>query len=259
MENEKCRWVVDTVNHITSIHHFSSEIPLQDQQIDFRKKMLERYKHTDQRIKNSKEVALLGTWNVDMEELIVFLSEFGNLYPSTNFTMINVRNNETAKGITERYRVINERLKISEYEFSDINPIHRVGGYACCNEKWDQIVGRLTLKNHPFIEKIKGIMEKRPFLFIYGAGVYGEAAVRYFKKYALHIESVLVTDASNNPESVLDILVKEPCEVEEYMDKSMVVIAVMGENNNKDIRKALLCHGKPYIIEYDQTPFFYGN
>lgn len=133
--------MIDTSNHIISLHHFSKECTLDLAQAQFREKMKKRYLRLDRAICKSASFAMVCDRTDEMEKLKRFLLDFSFLYPDKKIVLLVVRNHPEVCGINRMKYEINDRLKIVEYEFPDFNPKTSYGN----DRAWKEILSGIQL------------------------------------------------------------------------------------------------------------------
>jgi len=142
--SSKHRTVLDTVNNITSIHHFEKENSLEDEQLKFITKMKKRATKTISTIKKSSSIALICDRNDETNEsLIDFIQKFSVIFPNKQITLINIFDSDI-KNLDKKIILNKNNLKIIQYEFYDHVPSKSWKGN---NYYWDQIVDNIKLKS----------------------------------------------------------------------------------------------------------------
>ena len=142
--SSKHRTVLDTVNNITSIHHFEKENSLEDEQLKFITKMKKRATKTISTIKESSSIALICDRNDETNEsLIDFIQKFSVIFPNKQITLINIFDSDI-KNLDKKIILNKNNLKIIQYEFYDHVPNKSWKGN---NYYWDQIVDNIKLKS----------------------------------------------------------------------------------------------------------------
>jgi len=89
------------------------------------------------------------------------------------------------------------------------------------------VYGLLTQKQEVhFTAKQIAEIAKSDKIIVYGAGIMALSAISKLKNLEVDIWKVAVTSKKNNPETLLDIDVKEIAELQEYCEEALVLIAV---------------------------------
>lgn len=135
------RKVIDTANHIISLHHFPKEDTLELGQDRFREKMMQRYHRLDSAICKSPAFAMICDRSDEIEKLKQFLLDFSFLYPDKKIVLLAVRNHMEMCSIDMTEYEVSNRLKIVEYKFSDHNPKTSYGN----DEAWKEILAGIRL------------------------------------------------------------------------------------------------------------------
>lgn len=117
-----CRVVRDTKNGITSIHHFSKKLSLQNAKKEFRNTMIDRAKKVDRMLKESDSIAFIANRQKDsLENFKTFIKGVDKLYPNKKITLINIYDTNDKK-VKEKVLFNEKNLKIIEYRFDDASP-----------------------------------------------------------------------------------------------------------------------------------------
>lgn len=233
------RYVVDTQNLITSIHHFDSTLSLSEAQNNFRAIMRKRYLTLHNAILESKTTGLICNRNDSISDLCSFLSAFGEIYPNTSFLLINIRNNSSINGIIVNDHIITTRLRIREYSFSDIytSPFNQKENFWIGNMNyWNNILQEYKINNHPYAEYLIHLNTQ---IVIYGAGKYCRKLLLFAKKYDIKISCILVTSMENNVLSIDDVPVIPFYNFPSEYKNATVIISVINQDESLKIYQIL--------------------
>ena len=138
------RTVLDTVNNITSIHHFEKENSLEEEQSNFTNTMKIRATKTISTIEESSSIGLICDRNDETNEsLIDFIKKFSVIFPDKQITLINIFDSDIEKNLNKKIILDDKNLKIIQYEFYDHVPSKSWKGN---NYFWDKIVDNIKLK-----------------------------------------------------------------------------------------------------------------
>ena len=140
------RYVVDTANNITDMHHFSKTKLVKEQLPSFKETFKRRGKRLQELLKTNDNICFLCNRSENFSEIRNFLDELEKLYPNTNFTLINVLHSETKK--VEKYILSKKSIVYFVYDYD----IHEKGGtpenpsFWIGNEKlWNGICSHLSI------------------------------------------------------------------------------------------------------------------
>jgi hypothetical protein len=130
--NDKLRDIIDTKNNILSIHHFSSNKPLSEEHIRFRKLMAKRAEKIDKILNQSGSIALIYSQEQDVspsnkEKMINFIKGFNKIYPNKKIYLIDVEN-ANIDGIKQDIIFKQENLEIIRFTFLDMNESKHFSG-----------------------------------------------------------------------------------------------------------------------------------
>lgn len=141
-----CRFVKDTKNKVTSIHHFNKNVPLAEEQAKFRETMLNRANKVDEILKESSSIALIcDRCNVTAQNLIDFLNRFSKIYPNKKITLINIFNSDI-QGIKKEVLFETDNLKIIQFKFRDKSTSGKsVDSWKGNHAYWTAIVKSISL------------------------------------------------------------------------------------------------------------------
>ena len=134
--------VKDIKNNILSIHHFSSEKPLDEEHERFRRMMLNRANKVDNILNQSESIALVysqETKDSFMPSDQKFIKKLSEIYPGKNIYLIVVRDSNV-EGIQKKVIFEESNLKIIEFTFSDIG-VNWTGNKAA----WDEVINHIRL------------------------------------------------------------------------------------------------------------------
>lgn len=242
----KNRRIRDVKNDIISIHHFSKNMELEEAHRVFIEKMKERFKKSDEQLKNSKRVILICNRTDSIEKLRSFLQEFLALYPHLEIKLINMRHNENLGRdayTTDEY-VLSDKLSIEEHTLNDT--------FSDTDEERDDWRGNVDvwaqiLKNyyHPYnaemMHKLRGVGKD---IIIYGAGKQCMMLLQKFDKYNMQIKGIAVNDIANNPKTIR----KYPVDLIDKYDKDSVVVISLADRTKVEMIKRTLTSKGYYNI-----------
>ena len=146
--------IIDTKNHITSLHHFSRKMSIQDAKKAFHTTMQKRYKHLDDYLKQAETICFICNRiyaDSCSDELVNFLKEFDKIYPNKTVTLVNI-NKKDISDIKIAKRQVAPNLLIKEYTFKDIhingdNPEINYDRWRGNEKIWRQLVKKMKLTN----------------------------------------------------------------------------------------------------------------
>lgn len=248
------RYIIDVQNSITSIHHFTSKLPLLEAQSEFRTTMKKRYSLLHLTILKSKMVGLICNRNDSLEELSYFLLHFGEIYPNTSFVLINIRSVSSLAKIESSEYQLNSRLSIKEYTFCDeydtVN--HSDGNLWLGNvDAWNQILFHYSLRHHPFSEHIKKINTNHTPIMVYGAGANSHKIIKFLRKYQFDIAFIAVSSRENNPASIENIPVILFCDIPTHFRNHLMIISILDQTESEKVSSMLHASGFQSIIRTD--------
>lgn len=248
------RRILDTLNSITSIHHFDSRIPLDDALAGFHSVMQRRYEQLHAAILKAHTVGLVCNREEPLDCLSAFLSSFGQIYPDTGFILINIRNQNEADSISMQEYTLNARLAIKEYTFRDIYPdteYREEREWLGCPEKWNSILQDYCVTQHPLAQCVEKAISLGKSVRMYGAGLYCHKLIHFLEKYNLNVSGILVTPGMDNPDSVEGIPVASPKDIPEAHRDDLVIISVTDIDESLKIRDQLKSEGFTSIVRID--------
>ncbi|MDO5471980.1 MAG: hypothetical protein Q4F35_01455 [Akkermansia sp.] len=111
-------YVIDEKSGMVSLHHFYHEQSLDWQIPLFSKKMKKRAINTYNCINNSRSVGILMNRNIEKEELIRFAERLCQVFCSTTFHILNIRDIKQEE-IKVEYEIKENRYIIHEISFND--------------------------------------------------------------------------------------------------------------------------------------------
>lgn len=251
------RRIIDTANNITSIHHFPCDIPLDEAQTHFRSIMLKRYRILNTAILNSDTVGLLCNRNDTIEDLAAFLFSFGEIYPNTNFILINIRHNQALNSVIVNEHKFNSRYCIREYSFCDIyqhvnDTNYDMNMWLGNMKNWNYILQDFCIKNHPFAMYVKDhIPHITSHIYIYGAGLYCHKIINFLSKYNIKIKNIIVTSLDGNPSSIEGYTVIQFSDIPMQDNTPLIIISVVDQTESQKISDLLKASGLTSIIRID--------
>lgn len=248
------RRIIDTLNSITSIHHFDSRIPLDDALAGFHRVMQKRYEQLHAAILKSHTVGLICNREDPINYLSAFLSSFGRIYPDTGFILVNIRNQNEAASISMEEYTLNARLAIREYTFHDVYPYaeyREEREWLGCPEKWNSILHDYCVSQHPLAQCVEKAVSLNKPVRLYGAGVYCRKIIRFLEKYSFRVSGILVTPGTDNPDTVEGIPVVASGDSPVSCRDDLVIISVTDTSESLKIRDHLQSLGFTSIIRID--------
>lgn len=144
-----CKYVKDTKNKITSIHHFHKDVPLEVQHKEFRATMLRRAKKVDEILKKSESIGLIcNRSNVTPENLIDFIKKFSEIYPNKKIVLINVFDSNTE--VTKKSVLFKEdNLTVVQFDFLDKKCTEdNLPNWMGNVKEWESIMNTIELKKN---------------------------------------------------------------------------------------------------------------
>lgn len=246
----KYRCVIDETNNITSIHHFSKNMSLEDCQQEFITKMHRRYVILHNTLKTSNTLMLVCNRKDDIKELENFLVNFSELYKNLNITLMNIRDdcsmNNTDK-YTKKYN-FSDKLTIVEHIFND-----SINGKTGEKYSWigNEVLWNSILRNY-CLPDIKNAFErlKGKSIVIYGAGRMCSALINELSKYDIKANGIAVTCVEENPSEYENIPVTT---IENFSYEDVILIAINDHHISLAIKKSLLSKGYNKVVEFDFT------
>lgn len=250
------RYVIDTQNSITSIHHFDSSLPLDEAQAKFRTTMKKRYESMHNAILNSHAIGLICNREDSLDVLSSFLLSFGKIYPDTQIVLINIRHNETLTSISMNEYHLTSRLIIREYSFCDTYQTAKNSdrNFWLGNvDAWNNILQDCCIIHHPFAEYIKNIISQTQTISLYGAGIYCRKIINFLKKYDINISHIVVTSLENNPVSIEGIPVISYDALPKPCYNHPIIISVIDETESLKILHQLKTLGYASVFRIDSS------
>lgn len=248
------RRIIDTLNSITSIHHFGIDTPIAKAQTNFRSVMTKRYEQLHSAILKSHTVGLICNRDDTLENLSAFLLSFGHIYPNVKFILINVRNRKDADSVSMHEYSISSQLTIREYSFHDqytgadyVEQRTWIGNF----DAWNNVLQDYYLNEHPFARYVEHAVSTNQSIHLYGAGVYCRKIIHFLAKYNLKISDIIVTHAENNPDSIGEIPVITYRHVTEQYHTDLIIISVVNQEESLNIYHMLKLHGFQSVIRVD--------
>ena len=144
IKSTKMRYVRDTKNDIISMHHISSDKPIDEAVKDFVELMQKRYADLDESIKNHKRIIILGNHQVDVSQIKSFVERLSKIYKGKEFLFVNIHKTK-GNAFSHTITRLNDELKIIEFCFNDINkkgndPEKNLDFWKGNEEKWDKVM-----------------------------------------------------------------------------------------------------------------------
>ncbi len=249
------RRINDLKNGIISIHHFSADKPIEEEQTHFLKLMHDRYINMHNEILKAERIGLVCNRRDSIEELKHFLLQFGAIYPNHQIVLINIRNQKEVTFQSKQYD-INDRLWIIEYEFQDINEdgddyINNPNAWKGNVSAWNRVMEDIRISTPYLLQKLNMLDYSDKNIIIYGAGIFATKLIQWLQRYHINIFGIAVSNTDNNPPEVQGIPVKGISEYSDIADQCIVIIAVQIERKINEIMELLNTFHFPNII----TPY----
>lgn len=109
--NGDMRVVKDRQNGMISMHAFPANVSIKEYYPEFKQAIQRRAQRLIEKIKNSKNIAFLCTRTESITEFKDFLRFMYAFHPA-NYTLINVRHNESLKVVAKKSFKINHLIKL---------------------------------------------------------------------------------------------------------------------------------------------------
>jgi hypothetical protein len=143
-KTKKLRYVVDTKNHIVSMHHVSSEKALDIAVSEFVELMKKRFNDLNTAIKKQKRIIILSNHAASYQSLKCFIQNFTKLYSGKDFTLVNVHNRKNGSGRIHT-KEISRNARIIEFFFHDVHkngsdPVQNPNFWYGNEEEWDNVM-----------------------------------------------------------------------------------------------------------------------
>lgn len=220
-------WVEDKLNHITNIHHFSSDDGLLYGQQKFLDIMRKRWNKLDGLLKNINDCCLVMSRKVSVDEMENFLLEFSLLYPCLTVNLVNMNFDDCMRphDIDESIFIVKDNLMITEYNFNNKMDILTGKEYIWPgdNMAWENILCKYDLRSRFMF--IKDNIANRNIV-IFGAGKRCKELLKMLDIY--NISGIAVTQNNENPKYVLGYPVYE---IEHYAKESAVVVSMANKDD----------------------------
>ena len=225
------RKVWDVRNKVCSIHHFSRDVDLKQNQEIFREKMRRRYERLDKKIKESSSIGLVCNRNLEIEQFKTFLLEFSQIYPQKKIILINIKNEDTKEKRIEKYDV-NENLEIHQYILFDEGE-SGTHWWIGNSENWYWVLNHYELGYRKVLATLQPVLNEKS-LVVYGAGVIAKRVIEILRRNHIKVDGIAVTKMDGNPSEVEGIKVKS---IEVYDGKNTFFLVAVGK---EDVRKEML-------------------
>ena len=149
----------------------------------------------------------------------------------------------------------NEKMELRE-RLTNPPRMSKSGVEGVFSEEFGKLVDFLDRRNrkNPIEELIKFCHDSRR-IFLYGAGYYGRIVSSLLLRHGIYIDGFIVSDKSNNPESIKDVPVYSIKEVDITEGDGCILTLLL--KNHSDILKLLHKSGCAHI--FDQVPYLYLN
>lgn len=248
------RRIIDTLNSITSIHHFALNTPIAEAQAEFRSTMLKRYEQLHTVILKSRTVGMICNREDSLDDLSSFLLSFGQIYPNVNFILINIRSKDDAESISMNEYILNSQLIVREYSFCDNYEDAEYGekrAWIGNFNAWGQILQNYYITQHPFAHYVKNFISSNKSVHIYGAGVYCCRIINFLKNYSLEISNIFVTSLEGNPDSIDEIPVIAYEDIADQFHDDLIIISIVNQEESLKLYNMLSTRGFKSVIRID--------
>ena len=146
----------------------------------------------DNNIKKSRNVCIVCNRSDSLDELKIFLQKFSDIYPKQNFTLLNIRNVNLTDEMQNEV-VINEKLKIIDKSFCDINEFDNIianneRSWLGNEGKWEAIFENIILSDFKPVKLPEIVKDKK--IIILGENEYIARTIYYLKHSGYNINDV---------------------------------------------------------------------
>ena len=250
------RWVVDKTNNIISMHHFPTDISLEDSQRTFISTMRRRHALLHDTLKTSSSLMLVCNRTNSTAEFEQFLLDFSGLYKNLRITLMNIRNDNSMGTFDKRTNThaISERLTILEHTFND--SVNRETGekYSWVGNRtmWNAVLRDYCLADGNIHRRFERLSEKRKDrkLIIYGAGNMCSALKAQLDKYGIRADGIAVTKTEGNPLEHEHLPVSA---IGTVPHDAVILMAIRNRSASSAIKKHLLSEGRTAVVDVDFT------
>lgn len=148
------RYVKDTLNEITSIHAFPVDKTIEEYMPEFKATYQRRYEHLINVLSTSSSVCLVGNRTETPEEFFEFIKALENLFPQTQFIVINVHHSEDKKEIL-KYKVSQQSMLYYIYAYDKYEDPTSKYAWHGNTKLWQDIFSRLKLFGSAYLQTFK--------------------------------------------------------------------------------------------------------
>ena len=246
------RWIIDTKNHIISIHHFPKSIEASKSQNPFIIKMKKRYEKLDHRLRESKRIVIVSNRTNSINSFQQFLEQFSNIYPHLIIKHINIRNDEKMSSqLYEKLNyIVSNKISIEEYCFNDTYDSITGEKFSPSgnDEIWQQILRRYYVRR--YYEEWSSFKKKHKNIIVYGAGKRCRELIDKFDKYGIRINGIAVANEKTNPSMINQYCVRQ---IDKFNCENEVIISLSDKKESKQIKKHLLEKGYRRVMYTDSN------
>ncbi len=245
------RRVVDTKNHIISIHHFLESMTMTASYPMFKEKMDKRAKNLEKKLTEAKRVVLISDRPDSIDELTGFLKSFSEMYPHLNIRLINMRHDEKLdyESYNEELIYEDEKLSYIEYSLNDTQQgilVPEGNAYV-----WSRILSNYA--TNLFVQAYKNWLEYRNNscqIVIYGAGRRCIKTLNFFDNIGIQADGIAVTSLTDNPTEINKVKVKM---FSQYSKDSSFLISLANVEDAMKINDMLRNRGYTNIARIDDN------
>jgi len=145
-EESPHRIVYDMKNDIYCMHYFPKSESVDEAKKDFLRVMRVRYVRMVNHLRKAEKIGLIGTWNVDHDQLCLFLRQFAEIYPGKEIALINVHDVSGAEGVRRVYTQVEPGLCLDQY-FFDNHVVQSEEAWIGNEIGWRKALGGYCLSN----------------------------------------------------------------------------------------------------------------
>ena len=243
--------VVDTLNHIISIHHFPANVWMSISYPMFVQKMKYRAERMESVLQHSSSIALVANRLESNTEMLSFLKSFADLYPHLRIGLINIRNDVTKShdNYSENTVYNDNRLLFKEYFINDAQqwPYAWDGNTFA----WSQILNNFSTGE---LDKTKNkwlrLRKQSRELIVFGAGKQSIHILGWLSGIKIEIDGIAVSTMKDNPCNINGVRVQT---YSEYSKDASIVIGLESKSKAKEIGNALCIRGYNNVIYVDDN------
>jgi glycosyltransferase involved in cell wall biosynthesis len=146
-QNPDERCVKDNTSQMISLHHFPKEHTVKDYLPVFNSIFRRRKERFCKILSGYKNICFVMTRTILVAEIVQFMQKLCQMYPTSNFWVINVRQDDTSTDILKHQ--VNEKCCIYDVHFNDINEDGDQKKAWIGNTKfWEKLVSKLHLNTN---------------------------------------------------------------------------------------------------------------